>query len=576
MKKEGVLGKEVMIRKTMLDECKGERLEEMMAAFSTAVVRKRIAESKSSRKSIAGRLAIKKTLTAAERESMLPLAIAHKGALTTLLQRKEAEKAAWRMFDNAMEEQEQILREREGIVRESGASKSPAKSRKGAPGMKQMIQEHWQGDPRWLDIIIQGEETHDAGILNQSFHRAKRIVQYGSEGDPQEPPKPGLLEELEARVTAQQARLQKWKAYHAQFISPAKTPKVPNSWGSPWKTPGRSNYLTPGAFRGTGDVTSTPLMTKKYQDLFQSSQTEEDNGGEVRETANGIHDHSRQQQGAATPNADRDGSSRRGSNDDEADAMLASTRRVLDGPVSVGPQAVEQVDHGSDIVSSPCPRPHTAPTKEEVFGFPPSPRSDATSDLENWSDPEPTPQHYREVDLSNLSEPEDIGSGNVKPPTSAVLIQPKLSLLQRTRQSINLSSINRGSDVFPPDSSPTPIGRSPCPQDAVPSNNTSENALGRRASLLDRTRQSISSIPHRPHQRSRSSILPSEKPTFPVNQFETSRRMSPTKLASLVEENSIDLYHPDVDYHSVFMSRPKVQMSPVGTPPETPVREGNE
>ncbi len=36
-KKNGVLGRDTVLRKTMLDECKGDRLEEVLAVFSIAV-----------------------------------------------------------------------------------------------------------------------------------------------------------------------------------------------------------------------------------------------------------------------------------------------------------------------------------------------------------------------------------------------------------------------------------------------------------------------------------------------------------------------------------------------------------
>ncbi|KAJ4359233.1 hypothetical protein N0V85_009459, partial [Neurospora sp. IMI 360204] len=39
-KKNGVLGRDAIVRKTMLDECKGHRLEEILAVFSSAVLKK--------------------------------------------------------------------------------------------------------------------------------------------------------------------------------------------------------------------------------------------------------------------------------------------------------------------------------------------------------------------------------------------------------------------------------------------------------------------------------------------------------------------------------------------------------
>src|SRR5690242_9928153 len=43
-KKSGALGRDAIVRKTMLDECRGERLEEVLSAFSSAVLKHVIAE----------------------------------------------------------------------------------------------------------------------------------------------------------------------------------------------------------------------------------------------------------------------------------------------------------------------------------------------------------------------------------------------------------------------------------------------------------------------------------------------------------------------------------------------------
>ncbi|PHH87192.1 hypothetical protein CDD83_9199 [Cordyceps sp. RAO-2017] len=43
VKKNGALGRDCVVRKTMLDECKGERFEEVLALFSTAVLKALVA-----------------------------------------------------------------------------------------------------------------------------------------------------------------------------------------------------------------------------------------------------------------------------------------------------------------------------------------------------------------------------------------------------------------------------------------------------------------------------------------------------------------------------------------------------
>ena len=104
--------------------------------------------------------------------------------------------------------------------------------------------------------------------------------------------------------------------------------------------------------------------------------------------------------------------------------------------------------------------------------------------------------------------------------------------------------------------------------------------LDRRASLLERTRHSISLAPapaaapqsrKSSHNRSRTSI-------YPINQFETPKK--PGMRRSTIngieeEESSLDkriatpmekLLSPDAEYDSVFKSRPKIALSPVLTP----------
>ena len=43
LKKNGDLGRESILRKSMLDDCKGDKFDELLALFSTAVLRKSLA-----------------------------------------------------------------------------------------------------------------------------------------------------------------------------------------------------------------------------------------------------------------------------------------------------------------------------------------------------------------------------------------------------------------------------------------------------------------------------------------------------------------------------------------------------
>ena len=50
LKLDGTLGKDVMLRKTMLDDCKGEKVIDLLTSFSTLVLR-RVLEGKKAGKS---------------------------------------------------------------------------------------------------------------------------------------------------------------------------------------------------------------------------------------------------------------------------------------------------------------------------------------------------------------------------------------------------------------------------------------------------------------------------------------------------------------------------------------------
>ena len=561
----------------MLDECKGERLEEVMVGLSTVVLQKRLATTNTSRRSVVGDLAIAQTLSHKDKDTLIPLAIAHRRAMSALLRRKEEERQSWRHFRAVMVEHEQDLSEREAAFRAANASEETSKPKRKHLDPRETLVEHWQGEHSWLKVITEGEQPPDTDILSQSFEHVRGHVHLDRQPDNHMVPHNSLLEQLEERVSVQQNRLQKWKDYHVQFTSPTKTPRVPKTWGSPWKTPGKANGLTPGAigFGGGGGFTSTPLMTKKYQDFFPTLEDEDqrvDESGSLSATA------LEGRLGADTlpiPNS-RNKLIPRHIEDQDADheeplPTLARDSRISNSsdPVISRPQ---QSCPGSFLGhASPCPEKAPQTSIREIARTP-SPSSEGTSDLENWSDPEPTPQH-----LFIPSTKFNIPSHQVDSPAdnegrSTIDSLPeisKLSLLERTRQSIALSTNNHNSDAFLPDSSPTPA---PWPVDypIEPLSLSVADNLYRRTSLLDRTRQSISSVPTQSHRRTRSSLLPGEKPINRTNhQLETPRKIpSPDKLSALVEEKALDVYSPDADYASVFKSRPRVQMSPVGTPTE--------
>src|SRR5690606_21427828 len=83
-KKAGSLGRDTVIRKTMLDDCRGERLEEVLAAFSFAVLRKTASDRldrSNAHPAAAKRLALENKGYAGERTELVVLKMAYAASL---------------------------------------------------------------------------------------------------------------------------------------------------------------------------------------------------------------------------------------------------------------------------------------------------------------------------------------------------------------------------------------------------------------------------------------------------------------------------------------------------------------
>ena len=91
----------------MLDECKGEKLEEVLTTFSTIVLHKRLATERNQDTSIAKHLALAPKLKAQDQGSLLPLAIAHRASLKATLHRKKQLRLRYQDYQQMLDEKGQ-------------------------------------------------------------------------------------------------------------------------------------------------------------------------------------------------------------------------------------------------------------------------------------------------------------------------------------------------------------------------------------------------------------------------------------------------------------------------------------
>lgn len=222
-KKNGVLGRDTVLRKTMLDECKGERLEEVLAVFSSAVLKKVATEEQLNSRAhpaVAQALALENRGYTGERTDLSSLIIAYKVSLKNKSDRKTASRAQYKHFAQLLDSREQgITRRRDRANAHVHQSKIPKLSETSKQEIRRAVRTNWTGNERWVEALLYGDtKSQNDGVLTAPFDRVWRRVR-SDRLDELEDISGGLLEQLDNRVRAQQARLDKWQSFRKEMFS---------------------------------------------------------------------------------------------------------------------------------------------------------------------------------------------------------------------------------------------------------------------------------------------------------------------------------------------------------------------
>ncbi|KAB5555084.1 HAUS augmin-like complex subunit 6 N-terminus-domain-containing protein [Coniochaeta sp. 2T2.1] len=228
-KKNGVLGRDVLIRKTMLDECKGERMEEVLAVFSSAVLKNLVAEQQLNHPdhpALAQTLALENRGYSGQTTDLSILALAHRASLSRHLRDKDASRAGYRDFSELMDLKERTLARRreqsralEAQEKESGALDNIDEHVQ--HGVCRTVRSNWSGNERWMETLLQGDiHSRKDGLLSTPFDKVWRRVQAGRLSE-LEDQTDGLLQQLDRRVKTQKERLEKWRTFRAEIVGTA-------------------------------------------------------------------------------------------------------------------------------------------------------------------------------------------------------------------------------------------------------------------------------------------------------------------------------------------------------------------
>lgn len=284
-KKNGVLGRDTVLRKTMLDECKGERLEEVLAVFSSAVLKRVATEEQLNSKAypaVAQALALENRGYTGERTDLSSLIIAHKVSLKNKLDRKTASRAQYKHFAQLLDSREQdITIRRDRANANVHQSKIPKLSAASKQEIRRAVRTNWSGNERWMEALLYGDtKSQKDGVLTAPFDRVWRRVR-SDRLDELEDTSGGLLEQLDSRVRAQQARLVKWQSFRKEMFSDVVDQPKENATGR--VGPQRGIDLGFGAHEGLhlGRMSprklvsaKKPQLTPEYRTLVDSLQAE--------------------------------------------------------------------------------------------------------------------------------------------------------------------------------------------------------------------------------------------------------------------------------------------------------------
>ncbi|KAK5190878.1 hypothetical protein LTR72_000689 [Exophiala xenobiotica] len=146
LKKNGALPREIVLRKTMLDECKGEKFEELLAAFAMVVLRQKLKRKTSS-------LADRKC----DAEHIVPLILAHRVLLQKSLAKRQDMRAKAAVQAQELETQRQDIARRSQIVSQNDELEQVPEQEYEA--LRGRVNTAFARDRRWAKYILEGDGT---------------------------------------------------------------------------------------------------------------------------------------------------------------------------------------------------------------------------------------------------------------------------------------------------------------------------------------------------------------------------------------------------------------------------------
>lgn len=279
LKRNGSLGSEFALRKSLFDDCKGEKFEELLFLFSRAVLQKVVFESKDMpeppRKTMAFVLSTSKSLNETEKHVLQPLIIAYHGSIQTDLNLKHNEQVTFQELRRFLKEKENTTRERwrdvENMLLEQDDILS--KSCIDVEVLKDQVRKTFVSSRKWVETILSNDIPKDLDHYLQADFA--NVCTGNPQVDEEEPsPSTSTLADLQGRLDKQQERLGVWRDFQKElskrnelFIIRSTSKSLTKSpMKSPMKSPTKSptkRYAKPQQAPGFNEAGS-PSRNRKH------------------------------------------------------------------------------------------------------------------------------------------------------------------------------------------------------------------------------------------------------------------------------------------------------------------------
>jgi hypothetical protein len=595
-KKIGVLGRDAVLRKTMLDECKGEKLEEVLAVFSNAVLKRKLQEQAPHPDSIAEQLALENLSYSGERTVISSLILAYKASLRKHLHHKNDLRASYGDFSDLLALNERKLARRRELVEEliqDDEEDVGPKYWNQVEGLHERLKKNWTGSDEWLEFLLYSDSrAQKEGFLGTLFETVWEHFESERYSDI-EGNRASLSQQLDARIRTQEERLARWQEFGKTLAKPGATsPTKQQKEASP-----PSKIIDLAFSRHLGlqiglppspekTVRSTWIPLEDYTRIVENMTNELADVGKPQKKSSRLRQSFSPQSSPvsakdAPPVDDGEWSSFKDTEEPSPDLNNQFTKSTPQTPPPESPEISRATTHE---ILEPTLEPTThqlpSPTKEtntlyfmtnSITGEARVGPKDVFGRIRDQSaQPQPRPKTPVIDPPVQSAESELDLADQILNSVSASSPSPKktrhtLSLAERTRLSMSRASHSKYSDLHDDvdnlaDLTRLSIRTKPFQPARVPVEPEEE----KHADLIERTRKSMvgfEAAQKKAQIERRRSIKDAKK-----KQRESSYFPKVEEEPVTPNIDPVELIDGDPDYESVFKSRPKIKTSPLVSP----------